>query len=242
MSTATQTPATPESPEPSTTPGLFSGDFVRPGEKSAYVASEIALLTDLAPVGVLEETLAEEIHRAMWRLRRCGEVEAHLVIGLDDGTGYIFDTMETTNAGAEKVQRTVDRSRSQAHRLLHKCTAELRKIQTGRQYRNEIFDAGTDLSDFGLADWQSITKSLNGRREVPATPAVPTDAPPEMPFTERTPRTASNASETAPTASNAAPAPSNVTQIARNAPCHCNSGLKYKRCCGKDAPAILQAA
>jgi hypothetical protein len=29
------------------------------------------------------------------------------------------------------------------------------------------------------------------------------------------------------------------TVIARNAPCPCNSGEKYKRCCGKTAPPIL---
>jgi uncharacterized protein YecA (UPF0149 family) len=32
------------------------------------------------------------------------------------------------------------------------------------------------------------------------------------------------------------------TQTARNAPCPCNSGQKYKRCCGKNAPAVLNAA
>jgi hypothetical protein len=31
-------------------------------------------------------------------------------------------------------------------------------------------------------------------------------------------------------------------QIGRNAPCHCNSNQKYKRCCGRNAPAILQQA
>jgi uncharacterized protein YchJ/transposase-like protein len=29
---------------------------------------------------------------------------------------------------------------------------------------------------------------------------------------------------------------------ARNAPCPCHSGLKYKRCCGKNAPMVLNAA
>ena len=31
-------------------------------------------------------------------------------------------------------------------------------------------------------------------------------------------------------------------QIARNAPCPCGSGEKYKRCCGKNAPAVLSEA
>ncbi len=45
-----------------------------------------------------------------------------------------------------KIQLSVDRARSQAHRPMHKCTAELRKLQTERIYRNESTDAGTDLS------------------------------------------------------------------------------------------------
>jgi uncharacterized protein YecA (UPF0149 family) len=31
-------------------------------------------------------------------------------------------------------------------------------------------------------------------------------------------------------------------QIGRNTPCPCNSGQKYKRCCGQNAPAILHQA
>jgi uncharacterized protein YecA (UPF0149 family) len=32
------------------------------------------------------------------------------------------------------------------------------------------------------------------------------------------------------------------TKIPRNAQCPCNSGQKYKRCCGKNAPAVHHAA
>jgi uncharacterized protein YecA (UPF0149 family) len=33
-----------------------------------------------------------------------------------------------------------------------------------------------------------------------------------------------------------------TNQTARNAPCPCNSGEKYKRCCGRTAPPLRQAA
>src|SRR4051812_27900602 len=75
----------------SVTFGLYSGDFIRPGEEYTYASLRAALFEQLAPIGNLEETFVDEIHRGMWRLRRCGEVESHLVIGLDDGSGYIFD-------------------------------------------------------------------------------------------------------------------------------------------------------
>ena len=117
--------------------GLFtSGDFVRPSEREAYASLQAQLNLELAPVGVLETTLVEEIRRATWKLRRCGEVEANLAPSADDATSVdetTPDPLASDDARAEKIQRSVDRARAQAHRLLHKCTAELRKLQAGRQ-------------------------------------------------------------------------------------------------------------
>jgi len=145
-----------------TTHGLFTlRDFIRPGEEQVYAQSKSELIDSLAPSGPLESNLVDEIHRAMWRMRRCGQVEANLIIRLDDDRGYIFDPMETADAACEKIQRSVDRARSQAHRLLHKCTAELRKLQTERHYRNECLPAGTDISSLGVCDVQSIRKGLD---------------------------------------------------------------------------------
>ena len=134
--------------------GLFtSGDFVRPSEREAYASLQAQLNLELAPVGVLETTLVEEIRRATWKLRRCGEVEANLAPSADD-------------ARAEKIQRSVDRARAQAHRLLHKCTAELRRLQTDRHYAQELFFEGADTSDIGIADWRAITKAHGDRTRV----------------------------------------------------------------------------
>jgi len=113
--------------------GLFSGDFIRPGEEEGYAALQAGLVHQFAPGSLLEDILVEEIHRATWRLRRCGEVESHLVIRLDDRESFIFDPMETSDESAVRIQKSVDRARSQAHRLLHKCTAELRKLQAERK-------------------------------------------------------------------------------------------------------------
>jgi hypothetical protein len=191
-----------------TTHGLFTArDFIRPGEHEPYSELAESLQAELAPNGPIELNLVDEIRRAMWRLRRCGEVESNLVIGLDDGTGYIFDPMETTNAEAEKVQRSVDRARSLSHRLLHKCTAELRKVQTDRNLRREAASQSPD-------------------RE----PIEPT-APParDSSFCNAGAESPGSFCKTPP-------------QTPRNAECPCGSGLKHKRCCGKDAPAVLQAA
>jgi len=129
------------------TPSQTFHDFIRPGEQSLYAELDESLRNELAPVGILENTLVDEIRRATWRLRRCGLVEESLAAsGSED---------------LSKTQLAIDRARTQAHRLLHKCTAELRKLQTDRHYRSESFDAATDLSDSGLTDYRAIRKGLD---------------------------------------------------------------------------------
>lgn len=122
------------------THGLFAmRDFVRPNEIAEYTSLCNRIVAELAPVGVLEETLVEEIRRATWRLRRCGQVESTLLASLadnSDDTDDIPDPMAHERLSA--TQRSVDRARSQAHRLLHKCTAELRRLQTERRKREEV--------------------------------------------------------------------------------------------------------
>jgi hypothetical protein len=187
--------------------GLFAArDFIRPGEHTLYSELAESLHSELAPSGPLELTLVDEIRRAMWRLRRCGEVESNFIIGLDDGTGYIFDPMETANAKAEKVQRSVDCARSLSHRLLHKCTGELRKLQTERNLRREDAAQHSD------------------RKPIEAT--APPEKAPQPPQESSFCKPPIHPDEAPP----------------RNAACPCGSGLKHKRCCGKDAPAVLHAA
>jgi hypothetical protein len=146
--------------------GLFTtNDFVRPEHQQAYSELNAELQSDLAPVGILERNLVDEIRGAMWRLRRCGQVEANLA-ETNLAANVDEDPMETADAKSEKIQRSVDRARAQAHRLLHKCTAELRRLQTERHYAREFFFDGADISDIGIADWRAITKAHGDRTKV----------------------------------------------------------------------------
>src|ERR1700722_9283643 len=122
-------------------------DFIRPGEHPLSAELDRSLRAELAPVGILENTLFDEIRRATWRLRRCGLVEALLAAS---------DAEDLS-----KTQFEVDRARNQAHRLLYKCTAELRKLQTDRQYRIASFPDETDFSEAGLTDYRAIRKGLD---------------------------------------------------------------------------------
>ncbi len=140
-----------------TTNGLYAThDFIRPGEEPLYDELDASLFKDLAPIGMLECNLVDEIRRAMWRLRRCGLVEESFSI-----LGTPTDTPDPMQVESQaRIQVSVDRARSQAHRLLHKCTAELRKLQTERIYRNEAHEEGTNISHLGICDWPSIETRL----------------------------------------------------------------------------------
>lgn len=224
-------PRTPEgravSSRNATTFGLYATqDFVRPGEETDYHNFAEQLRKELAPVGLLENSLVDEIRRAIWRLSRCGEVEQ----------SFVTDHVESGNATASipdpirheaqaKLQLSVDRARALYQRLLHKCTAELRKLQTERQLRIETFEPGTDNSHLGLCDWAFISKDLN-RQTVSGyrTDKLRTRAQVEAIFAPPAPHLAQTGS---------------FCKTPRNAQCPCGSGQKYKRCCGKSAPAML---
>ena len=257
MSTAAQTIANTTNAQASTGPrtdegksvssqnavshGLFANvDFIRPGEEEAHAQLTAALESELTPSGTLESSLVDEIRRALWRLNRCGQVEAGFLAALSNSPGPIPDPLE--NDATAKLQTSVDRSRAQAHRLLHKCTLELRRLQTERHYRGEIFVPGSDLAWLGVADYRAVTKGVSENKQAESRQRnaeyldlsremhdLSLAPPPETPITERT-------QSPVPTASK------DATEIARNAPCPCNSGQKYKRCCGKTAAALRRAA
>jgi hypothetical protein len=100
---------------------------------------------------------------------------------------------------------------------MHRRTSVL---QTERQFRNNYFEPGTDVSLLGICNLQSVSKS-DDDRTLAKTRAFLTPWVPPGSFCKRV---------------LAQP------QTPRNADCLCGSGLKHKRCCGKDAPAVLDVA
>ena len=76
--------------------GLYAArDHILPGEENEFTTTQTALMTELAPVGVLEQLFADEIMTASWRLRRCRIIESTFAEAPDP----------TTN---ESTQRAVD--------------------------------------------------------------------------------------------------------------------------------------
>jgi hypothetical protein len=203
--------------------GLYAArDFVRPDEEEEYAQTLIKLMDELTPENTVEQTFATEIMGATWRLRRCRLVE-EAFSSIDD---LDFDPM--IDERTEKQQKSVDRARAQSHLILRRSLDELRKLQKGRTIQEQ------------LADQNPTPK--------PA-PAPPPQGPPNMDalmalaehqLAQR--YRESGLSSFCSPASTAPPTPPRPAQIPRNAQCPCGSGTKYKRCCGKDAPPVLNQA
>jgi len=113
------------------------------------------------------------------------------------------------------VQQAVDRARAQAQRNFHRAASELRRLQTERRFRAEFLPADFDTTPLGLASFKEMAPTLI---RLPRRAPVPAAA-------QKPDITKGSQSSTG-----------------RNSPCTCGSGVKFKRCCGKGAPAVLNNA
>jgi hypothetical protein len=209
--------------------GLFAAqDYVREGEHEEYAATQAAVRAWLSPEGFLEETYAAEIVTVTWRLRRCRVLEA--------GFSRRSDIELYLNNNSEHEQMPIDRARAQSHLVLRRALAELRRLQTERAIRHQLnaeaFPALTDLKQLKTA-----VKAHDRERLQPEAESAPA--------TEQSgPIATKPAAQAEPEVSNSfcktdQPGEPRVQSTPRNALCPCNSGIKYKRCCGKDAPPVL---
>src|SRR6185312_13306245 len=63
--------------------GLFSGTFTHPGEEKEYAALRATLRDAFCPQTANEQTALDQICGAVWRLRRCNQLEAAIIAPLD---------------------------------------------------------------------------------------------------------------------------------------------------------------
>jgi hypothetical protein len=168
--------------------GLFAArDYVRPEEAAEYYQLHETLWKELHPSTLMENIQAAEIVTASWRLHRCAGLEAELESAADPV--------------AER--KSIDRARIQAHGILLRATAELRRLRKDNA-------------------------------------VVPTaEAPTAIP---QTPTTKQTQSPNDPADLTEAELCVALAEIPRDAPCPCGSGQKYKRCCGRDAPGVIDRA
>jgi hypothetical protein len=228
MSSPTTYPGKHKSSRPNTVESLYfaAGNFVRPEEESIWKDFKASFWRDFAPVGAVEAFLVTEIVRAAWRSRRCNNVEATLINRLSDP---LLDPME--DPATMSTQTEIDRARSQAERSFERSIAELRRIQTERQFRNESFPEGTNLATFGMASFKQILPVIGRKAN-----AVPFKAEIAR-FKELADQ--SDAELKSAIQHKVAAQEGDPGSTARNAPCPCGSGQKHKRCCGQNAPPVL---
>ena len=107
-----------------------------------------AMFLQLAPQGILEQCLADEIAGATWRLRCCDATEERIRSTYQDN----FPNQETRDKQDNELIRNLIRSRDSAHRILHRCIAQLGKLQTSREIGFEL----SEEESRGLADPKQV--------------------------------------------------------------------------------------
>jgi hypothetical protein len=219
--------------------GLFTTlPFICDGEAKEYAQTQASLMAHLSPEGILEETFATEIMSATWRLRRCRLIEENVTAAEPDDS--------PTNE-----QNSLNRARAQAHNTLRRSLTELRKLQTERAIRRQLPDQHLN----GLTDTRHVldTLHLQDKQRLDSRKADGLDslealihkADKDLGMKTIPGNTQPSAPQTVPDTSfckTTASVTSTLNPTPRNATCPCGSGVKYKRCCGKHAPPVLNAA
>jgi SEC-C motif len=148
------------------------------GENEAEDYTKIctSLWTELTPEGTVEEIITTELMSATWRLRRCRMVEEDLAeITILDPVRK--DPMQ--NPETEKQQKSVDRARAQSHSIFHRCLAALRKVQTERGIRNQVFPESGPPEGLGLMDILKVSRVKPFDQTTQPSPASPQPVPTE---------------------------------------------------------------
>jgi preprotein translocase subunit SecA len=115
---------------------------------------------------------------------------------------------------------SIDRARASAHNSMRRLLNDLRQFQSDRWLRAEVLRDGFDEAYIGIADAHRVIKGLTANERLKGDSLM-----------------AQVGQALSPGKQSTSPVPQPLTP--RNAPCPCQSGLKYKRCCGAAAPPVL---
>src|SRR6185437_8433666 len=117
-----------------------------------------------------------------------------------------------TDEELDRLQVSIDRARAAAQRTFHRSLKELRRLQTENLHPAEV------MIKQAMAMDALLKKDLENRQRQLA---------------ENTEHNSAKQTQSAP---------EKKTAIPRNAHIPCKSGEKYKRCCGKNAPPVLNTS
>ena len=263
-------PKTPEGKAHSSRNRLKFGPFstqncVRPEEAGEYTKLSKALWKELNPVGAVEQMLAVEIVRAAWRLHRCVVVEA------EDGANTATQaSIDRARASAHNSMRRLlnDLRQFQSDRWLraevlsdgfdedHIGIADAHRVIKGladnERLKSQFFMAPIGIDPINQNNQTIQTQSAGEVGQAISSPAnlgqQPSHregavSPPSLsPAAPAVSATFANQTQSVGRAlGNQSPGPNLQPLVPRNAPCPCQSGLKYKRCCGTASPPVLKS-
>ena len=198
-----------------TLPELLSHDKVV-GDRAEFLALAAEAQAQLRPEGFLELHFAAEIFRDTWRL--------NIMATVDEST-FSEDFLETRSKYRDRLNTAVRRN-----------TQELRRLQTDRilnERWNLALPAPASAKDVLRFEKAKPIRSENN--EIRKDEPIPATVPPSINEAETRLHAQIEAEERRELAEFA----QRTNVIPRNAPCPCKSGEKYKRCCGKQAPPVL---
>ena len=197
------------------TVGRVSDPAQSTANRAEYLALAAEAQSQLRPEGFLELHFAAEIFRDTWRL--------NIMATVDEST-FSEDFLETRSKYRDRLNTAVRRN-----------TMELRRLQTDR-YLNNRWNLGLP-APASARDVLRFEKT--NPKPVEAT-GIRKNEP--IPDTVQTAETRLHSQIEAEERRELAEFSHRTKVIPRNAPCPCKSGAKYKRCCGKDAPPLLNMA
>ena len=175
-------PVTPDgkikSARNATTHGLFSqADAAEITQSPEYSQLRAQIFDETSPEGTLQQGLAEQIARALFRLRRIDQAEDRLL--------NLLEQNEPDFAALEKLQASIDRARTQYQRLQLRAIAELRRLQTIAAYDEATGDyIHHDLVDTPKFD--QLLKKYSAEQDALETPEFDlTPSPAERAMVDR---------------------------------------------------------
>ena len=198
-----------------TLPELLSHDKVV-GDRAEFLALAAEAQAQLRPEGFLELHFAAEIFRDTWRL--------NIMATVDEST-FSDDFLETRSKYRDRLNTAVRRN-----------TQELRRLQTDRilnERWNLALPAPASAKD--VLRFEKAKPIRPENNEIRKNEPIPDTVPPSINEAETRLHAQIEAEERLELAEFA----QRTKVIPRNAPCPCKSGEKYKRCCGKEAPPVL---
>jgi hypothetical protein len=225
--------------------GFRSQTVLLPGDDTAAYEALLADLSEYyAPGDLTELRFVREMADADWRLRR---VREHQESAISRQMAKIWTTnrdlpaMELQSIAIETLSETGTsygtwlRYETKFERQHDRAFKDWSKYQELRR-DNAMKEADLAMKNTLAATppepphQESASNVQNAQNEQNA-PQPPAESASNVQNIQSAPQPAT---ESASTVQNA--------QIVRNAPCACGSRLKYKRCCGRNSPAVLAKA